>query len=432
MVRSTAFVLTWKMRSGPYAHRVLESLPAVSDRRLAVRITADALRHVRAGHPWVFDDSITSINHPGTAGDLAVIFDNDRRFAAIGLYDPAGPIAIRILHVGKPVAVDAEFWAQAIKAARSIRQPLVDAESAGRPAYRLINGENDALPGLVVDRYDTTLVVKIYSTVWFPHLRALTGALVAVTGATSVVLRLARNVAEGQTFGLDDGDVIAGRIPDGPVLFTEGGLTFEADVRSGQKTGHFLDQRANRLRVGRLSAGRDVLDVFASTGGFSVHAAAGGARSVHSVDISAPTLAVAERNMALNSARDEVAACVHTTQVGDAFDVMIALARAGADYDIVVVDPPSFAQKQSSIDVAVRAYTRLTHIGLRLVRPGGIFVQASCSSRVSADLFYATVLDAADAAGRELRQLVRTGHDIDHPVTYAEGAYLKAGFFRAL
>jgi len=411
---------------------VLESLPKVADRRLAVRITADALRHVRAGHPWVFDDSIVSVSHAGAAGDLAVIFDSDRRFAAIGLYDPAGPIAIRVLHVGKPATIDAAFWEQAVTTARQARQPLVDAESPGRPAFRLINGENDHLPGLVVDQYDTTLVVKLYSPVWFAHLASVVDALRAVTGATSIVLRLGRNVADGDTFGLDDGDVISGAIPDGPVRFTEGGLTFEADVRTGQKTGHFLDQRANRLRVGRLAAGRDVLDVFASTGGFSVHAAAGGARSVHSVDISAPTLEAAERNMALNAARDEVVACDHTTEVGDAFEVMIALSRAGADYDIVIIDPPSFAQKQASIDVAVRAYTRLTHIGLRLVRPGGIFVQASCSSRVSADLFYATVLDAADAAGRELRQMVRTGHDIDHPVTFPEGAYLKAGFWHAL
>lgn len=411
---------------------MLEQLPKVADRRLAVRITPDALRHVRAGHPWVFDDSIVSISHEGATGDLAVIFDNDRRFAAIGLYDPAGPIAIRVLHVGKPTSIDAAFWGQAIATARSIRQPLVDAEAAGRPAFRLLNGENDNLPGLIVDQYDTTLVVKLYSAVWFPHLTAVIDALRAVISPTSMVLRLGRNVADGETYGLDDGDVISGDIPDGAVLFTEGGLTFEADVRSGQKTGHFLDQRANRLRIGRLSTGRDVLDVFASTGGFGVHAAAGGARSVHSVDISAPTLAVAERNMALNAARAEVTACTHTTEVGDAFDVMIALARAGADYDIVIIDPPSFAQKQSSIDVAVRAYTRLTHIGLRLVRPGGIFVQASCSSRVSTDLFYATVLDAADAAGRELRQMVRTGHDIDHPVTFPEGAYLKAGFWHAL
>jgi 23S rRNA (cytosine1962-C5)-methyltransferase len=387
---------------------------------------------VRAGHPWVFDDSIVSIGHPGNAGDLAVIFDSDRRFAAIGLFDPNSPIAIRIVHMGKPATVDSAFWTAKVISADAIRQPLRDAEPGDRPAYRLINGENDAMPGFVVDRYADTLVIKLYSAVWFPHLAALVEVLLAETSASTVVLRLGRNVADGETYGLDDGDVIAGEIPDGPVLFTEGGLTFEAEVRTGQKTGHFLDQRANRLRIGRLAQGRTVLDVFAATGGFSVHAAAGGATSVHSVDISAPTLAVAERNMAHNAARLEVAECQHTTQVGDAFDVMVALGRTGQTYDIVVVDPPSFAQKQSSVDVAVRAYTRLTHLALRLVAPGGTLMHASCSSRVSADLFFATILDAADVAGREMRQMVRTGHDIDHPVTYPEGAYLKAGFWKAL
>ncbi len=397
-----------------------------------MRVTPDALRHVRAGHPWVFDESITSISHDGAAGDFAVIFDNDRKFAAIGLYDPAGPIAVRVLHAGKPIPIDGAFWEQRIREARELRQPLVDAEYPALPAFRLINGENDALPGFIVDQYASVAVIKLYSAVWFAHLAELVAIIQRVVGATSVVLRLSRNLADEDTFGLDDGDVIGGDIVDGPVLFSEGGLTFEADVRHGQKTGHFLDQRANRLRVGRLSAGRDVLDVFAATGGFSVHAAAGGATSVLSVDKSAPTLAAAERNMALNAARPEVAACDHTTEVGDAFDVMVALARAGRDFDIVVVDPPSFAQRNADVDTAVRAYTRLTHLGLRLVRPGGILVQASCSSRVDAATFFATVLDAADVAGRELRQLVRTGHDLDHPVSFPEGAYLKAGFFRAL
>jgi len=411
---------------------VFEQLPTLSDRRIAVRLTADALRHVRAGHPWVFDDSIVSASHEGDTGDLAIVFNNDRKFVGIGLFDPAGPIALRMVHIGKTATIDQAFWESKINAARAIRQPLLDAEFGGHPGYRVVNGENDGLPGLIVDAYDTTLVVKLYSSVWFPHLRTVLAALETTMRPSSVVLRLGRNVAGGETYGFDDGDVIAGEIIEGPVLFTEGGLRFEADVRQGQKTGHFLDQRHNRMRLGRLVTGRDVLDVFASTGGFGVHAAAGGARSVHSVDISAPTLAAAERNMALNADRAEVQACEHTTEVGDAFEVMIALARAGSTYDVVVIDPPSFAQKQSSIDVAVRAYTRLTHIGLRLVRPGGVFVQASCSSRVTSDLFFATLLDAADAAGRELRQMVRTGHDIDHPVTYPEGAYLKAGFFNAL
>jgi 23S rRNA (cytosine1962-C5)-methyltransferase len=219
-------------------------------------------------------------------------------------------------------------------------------------------------------------------------------------------------------------------VPDGPVQFLESGLKFEADVRAGQKTGHFLDQRANRIRVGAMASGRDVLDVFASTGGFSVHAAAGGAASVHAIDLSAPTLAAAERNMALNVELDAVRRCAFSTEVGDAFEVMVQLARAGKTYDIVVVDPPSFAQRQSNVDGALRAYTRLTHLALRLVRSRGVLVQASCSSRVTADQFFDTVLDAAVSAGRSMSELERTGHDIDHPVGFREGAYLKAGFWR--
>ena len=257
---------------------------------------------------------------------------------------------------------------------------------------------------------------------WFPHLRHLVDALVAETAATAVVLRLARNVASGETFTLAEGDVIAGVLDANPVGFTEGGLSFEADVCTGQKTGHFLDQRANRLRVGKLAAHCHVLDLFASTGGFTVHAAAGGATSVHSVDLSAPTLAATKRNLALNAHLPAVTACTTTSEVGDAFEVMSALARAGNTYDLVVIDPPSFAQKQSSVDGALRAYARLTHLALPLV-------QASCSSRVSAEAFYAAVLDAAEVAGDELVELGRTGHDLDHPVSFPEGAYLKAGFW---
>ncbi|HMS49764.1 class I SAM-dependent methyltransferase [Candidatus Neomicrothrix sp.] len=408
---------------------MLEALPPVNDARLAVRVTSDAQRQIRGGHPWVYDASITSLNHRGAPGDLAIVFDQKRKFAAIGLYDPDGPIALRIIHVGKPRPIDDHFWAEKVADAAQLRRPLMDVEPGGRPAYRLINGENDALPGFVVDRYADMLVVKVYSPVWFPHLRHLVESLIDETGAAAVVLRLARNVAAGDTFGLADGDVIAGVLAQNPVAFTEGGLSFEADVRAGQKTGHFLDQRANRMRVGELAAGCDVLDLFASTGGFTVHAAAGGATSVHSVDLSAPTLAATKRNLALNAHLPAVAACTTTSEVGDAFEVMSALARAGNTYDLVIIDPPSFAQKRSSVDGALRAYARLTHLALPLVRPGGTLVQASCSSRVSAEAFFSAVLDAADVAGDELIELARTGHDLDHPVTFPEGAYLKAGFW---
>jgi 23S rRNA (cytosine1962-C5)-methyltransferase len=408
-----------------------------------VRVTPDALRHIRAGHPWVFEESVTSIGHEADVGDLAVIFDHDRKFVALALYDPNSPIQFRILHVGKPTPIDDDWWRATVRRALELRAPLLDAAAdaadvvaaaddadAGQLAYRVLNGENDGVSGLVVDRYAGVLVVKLYSAVWFPHLVAVVHALLDVTDCSAVVLRLARNLQTRETFGLADGDVIAGDLPDGPVRFVEAGLQFDADVRAGQKTGHFLDQRANRMRVGAMSSGLDVLDVFASTGGFSVHAAAGGARSVHAIDLSAPTLAAAEHNMALNVGVEAVAACTFTTEVGDAFEVMVQLARAGRDFDLVVVDPPSFAQRQANVDGALRAYTRLTHLALRLVRPGGTLVQASCSSRVTAEQFYDTVLAAADAAGRPLTELARTGHDIDHPVTFREGAYLKAGFWR--
>ena len=414
----------------PRLHRRVLRVPRPNDKRLAVRVTPDALRHIRAGHPWVFEESVTSISHEASTGDLAVIFDNDRKFVAGALYDPDSPIQFRVLHVGKPTPIDADWWRSTITNALDVRAPFTTTPDADRLAYRVLNGENDGVSGLVVDRYAGVLVIKLYSAVWFPHLVAIVNALLDLTGCTAVVLRLARNLQTRETFGLSDGDVIAGDLADGPVRFLEGGLEFEADVRAGQKTGHFLDQRANRLRVGEMAAGRDVLDVFASTGGFSVHAAAGGARSVHAVDLSAPTLAAAEHNMELNAHLDAVRACAFTTEVGDAFEVMVQLARAGTTYDLVVVDPPSFAQRQANVEGALRAYIRLTHLALRLVRPGGTLVQPSCSSRVTDEQFFDAVLDAAVAAGRPLTEIMRSGHDIDHPVTFREGGYLKAGFWR--
>lgn len=407
----------------------LVAVPGPSERRLAVRVTPDALRHVKARHPWVFEESVTSISHEAAAGDLAIIFDNHRKFVAAALYDPDSPIQFRILHVGRPTPIDDDFWRSVIGSALERRVDFTDDPDADQLAYRVLNGENDGVSGLVVDRYDGVLVIKVYSAVWFAHLASITSALIDASGCAGVVLRLARALAERDTFGLADGDVIAGTVPDSPVSFLEGGLAFEADVRRGQKTGHFLDQRANRLRVGAMSRDRDVLDVFASTGGFSVHAAAGGATSVHAVDLSAPTLAAAERNMALNVGLVAVRECEFTTEVGDAFEVMAQLARAGRSFDLVVVDPPSFAQRRANIDGALRAYTRLTHLALRLVRPGGVLMQASCSSRVTAEQFFATVLDAADVASRPLSEIERTGHDLDHPVTFTEGEYLKAGFW---
>ena len=389
-----------------------------------MRLTPDALRQVRAGHPWVYDDSIQSVSQPGAAGDLAVVFDQDRKFAAIGLWDPSSPIRLKVLHHGRPVTVDRAFWAQRLAAALQRRSPIV--ERGDTNGYRCVNGENDGMPGLVLDRYDRTLVIKLYSAAWVPHLADLVPAIDELFRPEALVLRLARNLDEGLLHGLEEGDALLGVCPPDPVMFQECGLTFEADVVHGQKTGHFLDQRDNRTYVGSLSEGAKVLDLFASTGGFTVHAAAGGALEVTAVDLSEPTLAVAARNLAHNSLLPAVAACTYKPVVGDAFREMDRFLRQGRKWDIVVIDPPSFAQRKHETERALAAYAKLTDIGVRLVQRGGLLVQCSCSSRVTADQFYAAVNRAASRIDRPLDELRRTGHAVDHPVSFTEGAYLKA------
>jgi len=395
---------------------------------MAVRVTPDARRQIVAGHPWVFNESITSISHRGAVGDLAVIFDNDRNFVAIGLWDPSSPIRIRVLHHGKPVTIDGAFWRRQINEALE-RRAVIGDDTDG---YRVINGENDGFPGLVLDRYADTLVVKLYSPTWIPHLRALVEAIGEVLASSALILRMARTMAEQRLFGLTEGLALIGETPTEPVLFHENGLVFEADVVHGQKTGHFLDQRDNRALVGSMSAGMRVLDVFAATGGFGIYAAAGGATRVTSVDQSAPTLAVAERNFAHNASLPNVRHCEHDVMIGDAYEVMDRLIQRRKHYDIVVVDPPAFAQRKTNVDRALHAYGQLTQRAVQLTRPDGLLVQASCSSRVTEEQFHATLRSSAQRIGFDLVELRRTGHAPDHPVTFAQGGYLKALFARVM
>jgi 23S rRNA (cytosine1962-C5)-methyltransferase len=402
----------------------LAALPSPNEKRMAVRVTKDAHRHMRSGHPWIYDESLTSVSHRGEPGDLAVVFDDERNFAAIGMWDPDSPICIKLLHIGRPTPIDEAFWGARVATAMQDRRRLIDDPETN--AYRIIHGENDEMPGIVVDVYDDVAVAKIYSRAWIPHLRALVPVLVDQLQPTSLILRLARSVEPQPEFGLIEGAPLFGPAPAEPVMFLENGLRFEAHPTTGQKTGHFLDQRDNRARVRDLADGRRVLDVFSCTGGFSVHAAAGGATEVHSVDLSLPAIEAAERNMVHNAGNPAVAAAKHIGHHGDAFEVMSRMQREGEQFDLVIIDPPSFAQKQASVDGALKAYRGLTKLGLALTAPGGILVQASCSSRVTEDDFFDIVFSTAAAEGVELTEFNRTGHAVDHPIGFPQGAYLKA------
>ncbi len=409
----------------------LQELPVSSERRIALRVNAAAERAIRRGHPWLFARAVEHQSHGGAPGDLAVVFDRKGRFLAVGLYDPTAPIRVRLLHAGEPTTIDEAWFQRQIQAAVAQRQPLADDPLT--TGYRLVHGENDGLPGLVIDRYGDTCVLKLDTPAWVPHLNAVLDGLATAVAPQRVVLRLSRSVQtlEDGLYGLKDGVVLAGEPLPGPVIFQENGLYFEADVRLGQKTGFFLDQRDNRARVEKLAGGRRVLNVFAYTGGFSLYAARGGAREVVSLDISQPALAAAARNFKLNRQDTAVAAAAHELLLGDAFRTLEQLRESRRQFDMVVIDPPSFARKKADVPQALAAYQRLVRLGLGVLRRDGVLVMASCTSRVAADAFFAAVHEAAVGVERPLQEIERTHHALDHPIRFREGAYLKCLFAAA-
>ena len=394
--------------------------------RLRLRVTRAAENRLRQGHPWLYADSVQSQNREGDVGELAVVYDRKDAFLAIGLYDPTSPIRLRVLHAGNAQTIDAQWWARRLQATVERRAGLLDGQTNG---CRLINGESDGWPGLVLDQYAFTLVMKVYTAAWFAHWDVLLSMLAARFPEHRLVLRLSRNIQQhAAELGLQDGQILRGDEPRGPVIFREAGLAFEADVVRGQKTGFFLDQRENRARVEALSSGRRVLNAFSFSGGFSLYAARGGARSVVSVDISAHALASARRNFDLNMDVPTVAASAHETVQADVFEWLAT--QRSRRFDVMVLDPPSLAKREVERERAIRKYHRLAMDAMTLLEPNGVLVAASCSAHVSAAEFHDVVLAAVRDAGREAQVMLTAGHASDHPATFPEAQYLKAMFLR--
>jgi 23S rRNA (cytosine1962-C5)-methyltransferase len=392
-----------------------------------LRVTAAAESVLRAGHPWLFADSVREQNRAGQVGELAVIYDRKDRFLGTGLFDPDSPIRVRLLHVGKPRAIDRAWWAERLTRALEARHTLFDEQTNG---FRWVNGESDGWPGLVLDRYDRTLVLKLYTAAWLPRLEEIAALITGRLYPDRIVLRLSRNIqklAQDQ-FGKSDGEVLFGPPLDGPVTFLETGLRFEADVVHGQKTGFFLDQRENRRQVEALARGRDVLNAFSFSGAFSLHAARGGAQSVTDLDLSAHALASAKRNVALNAENVSMSACRHEFVQADAFEWLDQ--QPGRRFDLVILDPPSLAKREGERLGAIRAYGRLVSSGIEHLTPGGILVACSCSAHVGAEEFFEAVRRAAVNSGRRFEELRTTRHAPDHPTTFQEAEYLKAIYMK--
>ncbi len=396
--------------------------------RLRLRVTSTAESILRSGHPWLFAGSVRSQNREGVAGELAAVYDRRDRFLGIGLYDPDSPLRLRMLHTGKPVPLDSAWWRQRLEEALQRREPFQNDSST--TGYRLIHGESDRWPGLVLDRYGDTLVLKLYSAIWLPRLGDVVALIRERTSAARLVLRLSRNIQDkaARDFTFADGQQLFGDPLSGCQEFLETGLRFQADVVKGQKTGFFLDQRENRRRVEKLSRDAEVLNAFSFSGGFSLYAARGGARSVTDLDISAHALEAGRVNFSINQADAAVAGCRRETIQADAFAWLES--NQQRKFDLVILDPPSLAKREEERAGAIQAYARLVTNGIKSLRRGGVLVAASCSAHVSDQEFFETVMVAARQSGREFVEVERTGHPVDHPATFEEAKYLKCIYLR--
>lgn len=378
-------------------------------------------RHLRAGHPWVFRKALSVIPRipPGSVVDLV----EGGRFVARGYFDPLSAIAVRVLTRDPRETIDASFFARRIKRAVEARLALLDL--SGTDSYRLVHGEGDGLPGVVVDLYAGHVVLKLYSSGLTPYRALLVEALKAsVPGIKSVIGR--------DEVGRDDADVdeergngklLWGAEPPEFVSIEERGAKFQVDVWKGQKTGFFLDQRENRYLIRRLADGRDVLNCFCFSGGFSVNAALGGAKSVFSVDQDADAIALARENFQRNGLPAEN----HDFLAADVFELLASFKKEGRTFDLIILDPPAFAKTQRAVQAAIDGYASLNRQALALLRKGGLLATASCSARVSPEAFMGAVREGAFNAGVELSLVEERYQPPDHPVRlqFPEGRYLK-------
>jgi 23S rRNA (cytosine1962-C5)-methyltransferase len=370
-------------------------------------------------HPWVLDSAVLRVEGAPPEGAVVDLVTHEGGFVARGLWNPTSRIRVRLYAFDAATALDGAEWRGRLERAIALRRSLGLDDPAG--GCRLVNSEGDDLSGLIVDRYGPYLAVQVTALALVPRLELLCDALEALVAPRGMLLRGAeRGLAKLEGLHLPD-RLLRGTAPDGPVFVAEHGLRFGVDLAEGQKTGHYLDQRDNRLAAARLARGRRVLDMFCYSGGFAVACAVtGGARSVLAVDGSARATALAGANAALNGAT------TITVETADAFEKLDALVAAGDRFGMVVLDPPKFARSRASVDDALRAYHRVNRLAVDLLEPGGILVTCSCSGSVTRDDFVQMLAGVAQRTRRTIQMLEVRGAAPDHPVSTSclEGEYL--------
>ncbi|MBX3330851.1 MAG: class I SAM-dependent rRNA methyltransferase [Nitrospira sp.] len=385
-----------------------------------VRLTPS--RGSESRHLWLYAGHLGPVVGEPTAGDLIDVLTPDGRFYGRGLYSPASKIRVRLLTF-RDELIDETFWLGRIQQAIRLRERIV----AQSNAYRLIYGEGDRLPGLIVDRYDQLLVMQTLSVGMDRRKEVLADLLMKGLNVRGVYLRNDAKSRALEGLPLERGFLRGG----GPtqVEIHEGPAKFLVDVERGQKTGWFCDQRENRLAAAKFAAGAAVLEVFCHTGAFGIHAALAGAGSVESLDVSQESLEIARRHAAMNQVENRC-----TYRQADAFEEMRQLVKSGRRYDLVILDPPAFARSKQALAGALAGYKDINLLGLKLLKPDGFLVTCSCSHPVSETDLWNNIRLAARDAKRDTRLIEQRGQSADHPIlaSMPETRYLKCFIVQVL
>jgi len=377
-------------------------------------------RPLQRGHPWLMSGAVETVRGAPAPGETVDILSAGGDWLACAAWSPNSQIRCRVWTVMPGEVVGADFFRRRLAAALQFRQRL-GLPADGDSALRLVNAESDGLPGVIIDRYGDVLVGQFLSCGAEAWKAVLAEAAMELTGCRSFYERSDTSAREREGLAASCG-LLRGDEPPPWVTISEGPVRYLVDVRAGHKTGFYLDQRANRRLVGAESRGKDVLNCFAYTGGFGLAALAGGAASVLQVDVSAEALELAGRNAELNG----FAADRHTCLRADVFEELRRMRDRRATYDLVVLDPPKFADSRSQLERACRGYKDINLLALKLLRPGGMLFTFSCSGAMTPELFRKIVADAAVDAGREavvLRELTQ-GLDHPQPLQVPESRYL--------
>ena len=366
-------------------------------------------------HPWIFSGAIQRIDGKPEEGDVVTVYTNDNRFIARG-HIQVGSIAVRVLTF-KDEPIDQDFWNRRLATAYDLRERTGISSREDNNTYRLVHGEGDNLPGLIIDIYGETAVIQAHSVGMHVSRMQIADALKEILKDTVKNIYYKSETTLPYKANKDNGYIMGGNASN---ISTEYGLKFHIDWLRGQKTGFFVDQRENRSLLEKYAKGRKLLNMFCYTGGFSIYALRGGAEIVHSVDSSSKAIDLTNANVEINFPGDTR----HTAYAEDAFDF---LDRMGNNYNLIILDPPAFAKHRDSLRNALIGYRRLNAKAIEKIQPGGILFTFSCSQVVSKENFRTAVFTAAAMAKRNVRILHQLTQPADHPVNiyHPEGEYLK-------